>query len=96
MGEIRKTAFATARTIPLSSRGNLCINDDVKRASKGVEDLNERCLDLQKKGAYRSCRCGASSQRTGKDRCPFLPAFDDPTPLNDFRDHALVRHSGPS
>lgn len=50
MGEIRKTTFATARTIPLSSRANLCINDDVRKASKGVEDLNERCLDLQKKG----------------------------------------------
>jgi chromosome transmission fidelity protein 1 len=54
MGEIRKTAFSTARTIPLSSRANLCINDDVKRASKGVEDLNERCLDLQKKGVLKS------------------------------------------
>ena len=50
IGEIRKTPFADTRAIALGSRANLCINDDVKRAAKGTEDLNERCLDLQKKG----------------------------------------------
>ena len=50
VGEIRKTTFADTRAIALGSRANLCINDEVKRAAKNVEDLNERCLDRQKKG----------------------------------------------
>ena len=76
MGEVGKTAYKTMRTIALSSRANLCINDSIKAKSKSGEDLNEKCLDLQKKP---------------KDsRCPFLPAMEDRSLLDDFRDQAFA------
>lgn len=78
MGEVRKTAFADRlRTVPLAGRANLCINDEVKSSSKTSEELNDRCLDLQKKG---------------KEGCPHLPPPEDPTKLESFRDqiHATV------
>lgn len=49
--ELRKTKFADAiRTIPLGSRQNLCINDEVRSGCHSVDMLNDRCLDLQKAG----------------------------------------------
>ena len=90
IGEIRKTPFADTRAIALGSRANLCINDDVKRAAKGTEDLNERCLDLQKKGARFSV---VRTHLAGKERCPYLPPHDEPAKLETFRDHALSQPS---
>lgn len=65
------------RVIPLGSRQNLCINDDVRRKSGGNnEALGDLCVELQK---------------GGKDRCPYLPPMGEPAKLNAFRDKALVR-----
>jgi chromosome transmission fidelity protein 1 len=64
------------RLIPLGSRQNLCINDDVRKKSGGSnEALGDLCVDLQK---------------GGKDRCPYLPPMSEPAKLNAFRDKALV------
>ncbi|GAA5891317.1 hypothetical protein JCM5296_006897 [Sporobolomyces johnsonii] len=64
------------RLIPLGSRQNLCINDDVRRKSGGSNDvMGDLCTELQK---------------SGKDRCQFLPPMTEPAKLNDFRDKALA------
>ncbi|CEQ40378.1 SPOSA6832_02011 [Sporobolomyces salmonicolor] len=64
------------RLIPLGSRQNLCINDDVRRKSGGSNDaMGDMCTELQK---------------SGKDRCQFLPPLTEPAKLNDFRDKALA------
>ena len=94
VSELRKTSFSRSspsssspssqsqrpiRIIPLGSRQNLCINDDVRKKAKGSnEALGDLCTDLQKGGIE------------GK-RCPYLPPMSEPTKLNDFRDKALVR-----
>ncbi|KAM0787777.1 hypothetical protein ACM66B_003832 [Microbotryomycetes sp. NB124-2] len=68
------------RLIPLGSRQNLCINDEVKRKSGGSnEALGDLCLELQKNGG-----------KDGAKRCAYLPPADDHTKLNDFRDKALA------
>jgi hypothetical protein len=51
MNEVRKTKFKDMRTVTLSGRTHLCINEDVRRRARSAEDLNEQCLDLQKKGS---------------------------------------------
>ncbi|GAA6024427.1 hypothetical protein JCM8202_004713 [Rhodotorula sphaerocarpa] len=64
------------RVIPLGSRQNLCINDDVRRKAGGSNDaLGDLCVELQK---------------AGKERCPYLPPLDEPAKLNAFRDKALA------
>ncbi|GAA5907181.1 hypothetical protein JCM8208_006714 [Rhodotorula glutinis] len=64
------------RIIPLGSRQTLCINDDVRRKSGGSnEAMGDLCGELQK---------------SGKDRCEFLPPVSEPARLNDFRDKALA------
>ncbi|CDR46824.1 RHTO0S13e02278g1_1 [Rhodotorula toruloides] len=64
------------RLIPLGSRQNLCINDDVRKKSGGSnEAMGDLCVELQK---------------SGKERCPYLPPLDEPSKLNDFRDKALA------
>ncbi|BGP24533.1 CHL1 helicase [Rhodotorula toruloides] len=64
------------RLIPLGSRQNLCINDDVRKKSGGSNDaMGDLCVELQK---------------SGKERCPYLPPLDEPSKLNDFRDKALA------
>ena len=66
------------RLIPLGSRQNLCINDEVRRRSGGSnEALGDACLELQK-----------ATDKT--KRCPFLPPSGEPARLNTFRDRALV------
>lgn len=66
------------RLIPLGSRQNLCINDDVRKRSGGSnEAMGDMCLELQKGG------------KEGK-RCQFLPPMSEPGKLNNFRDNALV------
>lgn len=66
------------RLIPLGSRQNLCINDDVRKRSKGNNELlGDLCTDLQKGGAKEK-------------RCPHLPPVSEPAKLNEFRDQALV------
>lgn len=76
MGEIRKTEFADrVRTVALAGRSNLCINDDLKKTCKSNDELNDRCLDLQKKG---------------KDRCPYLPPPEEQDRLEAFRDQVFA------
>ena len=66
------------RLIPLGSRQNLCINDEVRKRSKGNNELlGDLCTDLQKGGAKEK-------------RCPHLPPVSEPAKLNEFRDQALV------
>ncbi|KAK4047703.1 ATP-dependent DNA helicase chl1 [Microbotryomycetes sp. JL201] len=68
------------RLIPLGSRQNLCINDDVRRKSGGSnEAMGDICLELQKNGG-----------KDGSKRCTFLPPADDASRLNEFRDKALA------
>ncbi|GAA5928913.1 DNA helicase [Sporobolomyces koalae] len=71
-------ASAPIRLIPLGSRQNLCINEDVrKRANGNNEALGDLCTDLQKGG-------------TKDKRCPHLPLMSEPAKLNEFRDQALA------
>ncbi|ORY92941.1 helicase C-terminal domain-domain-containing protein [Leucosporidium creatinivorum] len=66
------------RVIPLGSRQNLCINDDVRKKSGGSnEAMGDLCLELQKGG------------KEGK-RCQFLPPIGEGAKLNEFRDKALA------
>ncbi|RUS17736.1 helicase C-terminal domain-containing protein [Endogone sp. FLAS-F59071] len=76
--EVRKTAWAAnLRAVPLGSRANLCINQEVRKLGS-VQRMNERCLEMQKAGTKL------------EDRCPHLPTKDKSRML-DFRDHTLAR-----
>lgn len=93
MNEIRKTKHASLRAVPLSGRGNLCINDQLKNSCRSNEELNERCLDLQKKGTssqHASSRRCVIGDRTGAQRCEFLPPSDEPEKLDEFRDNVFA------
>ncbi|KAK4049090.1 ATP-dependent DNA helicase chl1 [Microbotryomycetes sp. JL221] len=74
------------RLIPLGSRQNLCINDEIRNKSGGNnEALGDMCLELQK-GKTNTTK-GGENKGT---RCPYLPPADEPTKLNEFRDKALA------
>ncbi|GAA5887482.1 hypothetical protein JCM16303_003432 [Sporobolomyces ruberrimus] len=83
------------RLIPLGSRQNLCINDEVREKSKGNNELlGDLCTDLQKgtptvgvdgKGVKEKEKGGGKGKR-----CPFLPPMSEPMKLNEFRDEALA------
>lgn len=70
------------RTIPLGSRKQMCINEDVQKigAKVGTEAMNEACREL------------ASGKEKGK-RCQFLPPTDaiGRAQVLDFRDRALAQ-----
>ncbi|CAE6485498.1 unnamed protein product [Rhizoctonia solani] len=75
LGELRKTHYQpNARTVPLGSRKNLCINDDVKKGKYGA-DIDEACRAL-------------ASEKDGK-RCTYLPPPDEEAKMMDMRDHIL-------
>ncbi|CUA77223.1 chromosome transmission fidelity protein 1 [Rhizoctonia solani] len=75
LGELRKTPYQTdARTVPLGSRKNLCINDDVKKGKYGA-DIDEACRAL-------------ATEKEGK-RCAYLPPLDEQAKMIDMRDHIL-------
>ncbi|GAA6010780.1 hypothetical protein JCM11491_002942 [Sporobolomyces phaffii] len=79
---VSPTSEAPIRLVPLGSRQNLCINDDVRKRSKGNNELlGDLCTDLQKGG-------GGGDKKKEK-RCPYLPPMSEPTKLNQFRDQAL-------
>ncbi|QRV77770.1 chromosome transmission fidelity protein 1 [Ceratobasidium sp. AG-Ba] len=76
LGELRKTPYQTdARTVPLGSRKNLCINDDVRKGKYGA-DMDEACRSL-------------ATEKEGK-RCPHLPPIGEETKMVDMRDHILA------
>ncbi|CAE6485365.1 unnamed protein product [Rhizoctonia solani] len=75
LGELRKTSYQTdARTVPLGSRKNLCINDDVKKGKYGA-DIDEACRAL-------------ATEKEGK-RCAYLPPPNEEAKMIDMRDHIL-------
>lgn len=62
--------------VPLGSRKQLCINDKVRALTKGGDErMNEACLDMQK---------------SGKERCEYLPKKDDEGLMLEARDSVLV------
>ncbi|ORY29962.1 helicase C-terminal domain-domain-containing protein [Naematelia encephala] len=63
--------------VPLGSRKQLCINEKVRALAKrgGDERMNEACLDMQK---------------SGKDRCEFLPKKEDERIMLEARDAVLA------
>ncbi|KAG9084650.1 ATP-dependent DNA helicase chl1, partial [Ceratobasidium sp. UAMH 11750] len=76
LGELRKTPYqADARTVPLGSRKNLCINDDVRKGKYGT-DIDEACRSL-------------ATEKEGK-RCPHLPPVGEEAKMLDMRDHILA------
>jgi chromosome transmission fidelity protein 1 len=78
------------RLIPLGSRQNLCINDEVRRKSGGSnEAIGDLCLELQKSSSSGQAK-GKGAEGKKDKRCPYLPPADEPGKLNDFRDRALV------
>ncbi|CAE6347286.1 unnamed protein product [Rhizoctonia solani] len=75
LGELRKTPYQTsARTVPLGSRKNLCINDDVRKGRYGA-DIDEACRAL-------------ATEKEGK-RCTYLPPINEEAKMMDMRDHIL-------
>lgn len=91
VAELKKTSFGQVdiihaetlpiRTIPLGSRKQMCINEDVQRIgrNKGSEAMNERCIELIK-------------GKTGKTKCSSLPPFDQTgrSRILEFRDAAMA------
>ncbi|PWN50221.1 DNA repair helicase [Violaceomyces palustris] len=91
VSELRKTKFGrnvaeeeeedSVRTIALGSRKQMCINERVQRvgATRGVEAMNELCLELAKGSATASS-------------CEFLPRQDEQgrERMMEFRDRALA------
>ncbi|KAG8738501.1 ATP-dependent DNA helicase chl1 [Ceratobasidium sp. 414] len=76
LGELRKTPYrADARTVPLGSRKNLCINDGVRKGKYGT-DIDEACRSL-------------ATEKEGK-RCPHLPPVGEEAKMLDMRDHILA------
>lgn len=76
--EVSKTVYAKdIYEVSLASRNNLCINPEVNKLGN-VNKINEACLDLQKKGSK-------------KGPCKYLPAWDNASKWNEFRDHALAQ-----
>ncbi|KAG8766750.1 ATP-dependent DNA helicase chl1 [Ceratobasidium sp. 428] len=76
LGELRKTPYQTdARTVPLGSRKNLCINDDVRKGKYGA-DIDEACRSL-------------ATEKEGK-RCSHLPPIGEEAKMLDMRDHILA------
>ncbi|OAL38669.1 hypothetical protein AYO20_01875 [Fonsecaea nubica] len=63
--------------LALGSRKNLCINSKVAGLSSAFA-INEQCLELQKPA-------------TPKDKkCPYIPARDDKSKVEDFRDRVVA------
>lgn len=56
ISEIQKTVFKDkVRLLALGSRINLCVNPDVNK-SKNLSIINDKCMDLQRKGKQNSCK----------------------------------------
>ena len=81
--------------VPLGSRKQLCINDQVRALGQkgGDERMNEACLEMQKSGLPVCDEDGIMLTSQGKDRCPHLPSKADETAMIDARDSVLVRRS---
>uniref|UniRef100_A0A182NQF4 DNA 5'-3' helicase n=1 Tax=Anopheles dirus TaxID=7168 RepID=A0A182NQF4_9DIPT len=77
VSEVKETQHATdLRLISLASRQSLCINEDVKKL-KTTTLINERCLELLKKGGKTPAGRNDDGQRGKKRRkltqsCPYF------------------------
>ena len=78
-----------ARVVPLGSRKNLCINEELRR--KGG-DLDEGCRELMGGKHFNLfiCEVLKLSLEKGKKRCPHLPPPEEETRMLDLRDHILA------
>ncbi|KAL1919516.1 uncharacterized protein VTP21DRAFT_2209 [Calcarisporiella thermophila] len=78
--ELYKTGYVNedgVRTVSLGSRKALCINEKVRKLAS-VALMNDRCLEMQKKGT------------AAEHRCPYLHT-QDKSKMLDYRDHVLAR-----
>ncbi|KAF8507368.1 helicase C-terminal domain-containing protein [Hysterangium stoloniferum] len=73
--ELLKTKH-NPRIVPLASRRNLCINDELRAKGDSAAELDEGCREMinDKKGT----------------RCPYLPPPDEDHRMLNFRDHILA------
>lgn len=78
-----------ARVVPLGSRKNLCINEELRRRGG---DLDEGCRELMSGKHFDLCVCEVLklSLEKGKKRCPHLPPPEEETRMLDLRDHILA------
>lgn len=81
-----------ARAVPLGSRRNLCINEEIRKSS----DIDESCRTLNQGLCFSPPRSKAyfdyNMSNIGKKgkRCSFLPGIDEEEKMFDFRDRVLV------
>ncbi|KAG9029470.1 ATP-dependent DNA helicase chl1, partial [Tulasnella sp. UAMH 9824] len=92
ISELQKTSFkASTRTVPLGSRKNLCINEELR--SKGG-DLDEACRELMSGMPSSPSKDTPKFRRRvlgkGDRRCPHMPPAGEETQMLDFRDHILA------
>ncbi|KIJ54966.1 hypothetical protein M422DRAFT_241049 [Sphaerobolus stellatus SS14] len=73
--ELIKTTHK-ARIVPLGSRRNLCINEELRAKGDSATALDEGCRELM-------------NEKKGK-RCPHLPPPEEEGRMLDFRDHVLA------
>lgn len=73
--ELLKTSHKS-RIVPLGSRKNLCINEELRAKGDTATELDEGCRELL-------------NEKKGK-RCPYLPPHDAEHQILEFRDHVLA------
>lgn len=79
------------RTVSLGSRKQLCINDELRRKTR---DLDEGCRELLS-GMSTLLLAYIDSDvilpvEKGDRRCEYLPSMADESRMHDFRDQILV------
>ncbi|KAH1026433.1 hypothetical protein HUJ05_000103 [Dendroctonus ponderosae] len=88
IGEIKKSTFQDdIRVVSLASRQNYCINPTVKKLNS-MPLINEKCLDMQKKGQTKSKDCDGKvlkRQKNSNCQCPYYKQSN----IEDLRDFAL-------
>jgi chromosome transmission fidelity protein 1 len=75
----------------LSSRSNLCLNEQVRRRGG---DLDETCRELLNGTELQSFMVSywlTSDMMTLGEGCSYLPREDEGSQLNELRDSILVR-----
>lgn len=99
VGELHRTSFAdTLSLVALGSRKALCINESVTRLSS-LSSINEKCMDMQKKGGSAKPRTedpsggrpsgrGVRGKKKG-GRCPFFQAGE--RDFQNFKEAALAQ-----
>ncbi|GJJ13140.1 hypothetical protein Clacol_007390 [Clathrus columnatus] len=75
--KLLKTSLST-RVVPLGSRMNLCINEELRAKGNSATELDEGCRELLN-GKHRE-----------RKRCPYLPLPEEEHRMLEFRDHVLA------